>query len=161
MLCMLCELIATFSACIRSIKYEMYFSKPTFWFLGDYGVWNNPYLSPNPSLWSSCFPLPSPSLPPSFSSAALPLLSPVPVVSSQPGRRLKSEGLNSIKYSADIDFSQSLDSPPLPPSCFLSRLFLKPSLFPLLAAVTNEVLCCAQTNKRSHRQPRTYAHGES
>lgn len=55
--------------------------------------------------------------------------------------------------------------PPLPPSCFQSLpplvLPLKSLTFALLTAGTSKVVCCTQTYTHSHRQPRTYAHGES
>lgn len=67
-------------------------------------------------MWSSYFLHPLISL----LGTSLAFLSPVSVLALEPGRRLKSESLNLIKYSTDIDFPESLDPPPPPLNFFPS-----------------------------------------
>lgn len=118
-----------------------------------------PTFSLIPSLWSSCFSLSSPSLP------AVPPLLPCVCGCFRAWQEAKSEGLNLIKYSADIDFSESLDSPSLPPSCF-------PFLHPLprishfcSARCSHKLKVVWCSHALAHAgitltdEPRTYAHG--
>lgn len=124
-------------------------------FCGNFCARTTPTLALSPSLWSSCVSFTHPLF--SLLPAALLLPSPVSVAALEPGRRLKSEGLNLIKYSADIDFSESLDSPLLTQQ--LSVLSLTCAL---LAAVTNKSCApCTHIYTLAQTQPRTYAHGES